>query len=336
MIWIGCLALLTEVLGKAPFDREIEVDERMVVERRVIDVRVIDRKGNLIKDLTLADFRLTHGGKEIPILSCEWVDEDALEAEIPQGATNQELTPSPGGRLIVLFFQVDLSGDRLRGLRGRVAQAAGVLHRLDPRDYVAVMSFDSHLKLWSDFSLSRESAARAVARALLRTQRPDPRPAAAPSLVSAMDMKRARRAANAEQAVQVIGDSLKPFAGSKILYYLGWGLADYWRGNVRLRVDYPKAVQALNDSRTTVMSLDLSRWDYSALHLGMRHFAEDTGGYFLKTPRFVTQAMNKMGNSIGGFYIISHEAPDPRPREERYRLRLVNKSGKVLVKSPYR
>ena len=301
--------------------------ETMTVKRHIVDVRVIDTFGRPVPGLTAADFELTQRGRPISILSCDWVAENA--GPRAQG----EERPRPATRLVVLFFQVELAAPRVRGLQDKINRAMQVVGPLPMTDRVAVLSFDSHLKLWQDFTNSEARIRTALRKALRRERAPYPEPTHALSLAGFLDQEAGKKAASPEKALAVLARALGSYRETKLLVYLGFGPADFWRGNFQLREDYPEAKRALIASRTTVIGLDFARMDYPTIDLAMRQLADDTGGFFLKTPQFTRRATNKLHNSIAGYYLISHVPP--ADENGRMRLRLVGQKGQILVKSPY-
>ena len=303
------------------------IDEEMTVRRQVVDVRVIDVHGRPILGLTPANFKLTHNGQRLEVISCEWISQE-------EGQVTNEANPYPG-RLFAIFFQVELEAQRVRGLQGKIDRAMIVLEDLHPNDRIAVLSFDSHLRLYSDFCNNPRQLASALRRAL-RREKPKLRPSRPfPSLRGLIDPAEAAAADTPEKALATLARGLAHFQGPKTVLYMGFGPVDISRGNFQLREDYPRAVKALNDAEVTVMGLDFAPMDYNTLYLSIRQLAEDTGGTFVKTLNFPRVASAKIHNSMSGYYLLSHEAPEKFDANERYKLRLVGSRGRILAKRPY-
>ena len=87
--------------------------------------------------------------------------------------------PTSPGRLIVFLFQKDLEPSRIVGLMRMLLKSRRLLDTLTPNDRVAILSFDSHLKIWTDFTNDRERFDRVLAHGMLFE-----RPAARPSPLS--------------------------------------------------------------------------------------------------------------------------------------------------------
>src|SRR6202023_3637614 len=212
-------------------------DEIAVRLVRVV-VRVVDGAGNPLQALTPKDFRVRVGRREVPVAAVDWVasGEDrqaAVSGEVetatgrdgtasrlapgiaPAGATapgNPPEAPGAPGKLVVIFVQADNNApSRVRGHLRTLPFTRELLAALQPADRVAVMSFDSHLKLWQDFTRDREPVSAAIWQAIHFGGRPPgpPRLPAAresepdadgPSLARHFDFDAALRAASPERA----------------------------------------------------------------------------------------------------------------------------------------
>ena len=69
--------------------------------------------------------------------------------------------------LIVFVFQKDLESSRIIGLMRMLIEAQGFLQSLTPADRVAILAFDSHLKIWVDFINDGERLRRILDRGIL-------------------------------------------------------------------------------------------------------------------------------------------------------------------------
>ena len=127
--------------------------DQVQVTRILIDARVINDGGTPVLDLGSDDFEVKIGGKLAPIESVSWVSghigtpEDALK----RSAVNDP-APLPQGRLIVFFIQKDMEQGRIRGLVRLLVELRKFLDTFTANDRIAVLSFDTHLKVWSDFT----------------------------------------------------------------------------------------------------------------------------------------------------------------------------------------
>jgi hypothetical protein len=122
---LSCLAVTASAQQPPRFG------ERVEVERVLIDARVVDDRGDAIRGLAAADFRLRVDGRPVPLESVQWVSGPAPATEEPEVEIE-----APPGRLVVLFFQKDLEPSRATGLLKMIPRALGFL------DGYYVLSFE--------------------------------------------------------------------------------------------------------------------------------------------------------------------------------------------------
>jgi VWFA-related protein len=332
-------AAATVAAAPPPPDPQIRFGERVDVERVVVDARVVDDKGQPLLGLEPRDFRLRVDGKTVALESAQWVSGGAAPPEAPvySGDTAGADAPAPAGRLIVFFFQKDFEDSRLIGLLRMERMALSVLDDLAPEDRVAVVSFDSHLKLRLDFTADRETLRAVIGHAVLLGADPPLPRGPFPSLAATFDRARARRAASPETALLVLADALKPLPGPKTMVFVGWGMGrfDARGGRVTLEADYGPARRALVDARVAVFCLDVTNADYHSLEVGLEQVASDTGGFYAKTHLFPAQAMRRLEGALAGHYVLTFEKPRLRPGTHAIEVDLVGRKGTVLARSFY-
>ena len=303
--------------------------EQVEVERILVEARVVDGRGQPVLGLAPEHFRVSLAGRDVRVESAFWVDgagPPLAEEAAAAGLTSDE----PTGRLIVLFFQKDLERSRIGGLMRMTREASHLLDTLAPADRVAVASFDSHLKLWVDFTDDRARARRALEHSILFEARPTAaRVFEPPALGPSFDRLAARRAATPETALLVLADALKDVPGSKSLVFFGWGLGRFTSLGVRLERDYEAARRALIEARTAVFTLDVTDADYHSLEVGLEQVAQDTGGFYAKTHLFSTQALRRVEGALAGHYVLVLEAPRLGDGSHDLRVRLVGRRGVV-------
>ena len=312
--------------------------ERVDVERVLLDARVMDEQGEPRRDLKPADFRVKVDGRLVPVESAYWVDAATPYAEglAPEHASAIGAQPVPPGRLIVFFFQKDLHPSRTPGLMRMIHEASRLLDTLHPGDRVAVASFDSHLKLWSDFTEDRESVRRGIEHSVLFEDRaPLIVEGPFPSLAATFDPTAARHAATAEKGLLVLAEALRALPGAKSMVFFGWGLGRMSSLGVHMEADYGPAAAALLDSRTTVFSLDVTNADYHSLEVGLKKVARDTGGFYARTHDFPASAMKRLRRALLGHYVLVFERPPLPHGAHRVQVDLVGVSGEVLARPEY-
>jgi VWFA-related protein len=336
--------LLAAVLNLAPqpihVPPDIRFGEQVDVERVVVDARAMDHAGKPILGLQPGDFRVRVDGQAVELESATWIGEDAVAATAPAAAEAPPDVRPPGlpaGRLIVFFFQKDLETSRVAGFLRMLREAERLVDELGPQDRVAVFSFDTHLKLWLDFTGDRERARQVLRHALIFEDRPLEMPAGDPAVGPHFDRGAAAEAASPEEALTVAGWALQGVAGSKTLVLFGHGFGNFTPGlGVRLDDDYDTARRALAEARVTVLALDVTNADQHSLEVGLQQVAEDTGGFFVRTHLFPTLAMNRVRYALAGHYVLTFVKPRLPPGEHALDIRLSARKGNVMTKSHYR
>lgn len=309
----------------------VRLRERVDVERILVQARVVDSRGQPVLHLRPEHVEVTLAGRAAVVESVFWVE--GAEPPLPEEAAEAGVAPAaPAGRLVVFFFQKDLERSRIGGLMQMTREAASLLEGLAPEDRVAVLSFDSHLKLWVDFTRDRDAARHALEHSILFGSRPAvPRSFHPPALGPSFDRVAARRAATPETALLVLGEALKDVPGAKSLVFFGWGLGRFSSTGVHLERDYEPARRALLEARTSVFTLDVTNADYHSLEVGLEQVSYDTGGFYAKTHLFQAQARRRLEGALAGHYVLVLEAPRLPPGRHRLRIRLTGREGTVLA-----
>ena len=337
---LALLALAARAaVAQEPADRRGAVREQAVVERVILDAHVTGPDGNPIPNLGTADFLVTVDGKPVVLESVDWlpagtpeVDAAAIAALPPAAGAvaTEEVAP---GRLIVFFFQTDHEVSRLTGLLRMGLQARRFLAKLQPTDRIAVVSFDSKLKLRQDFTDDRAKIDAAISAAIRRGDPPPPDPDSHPALGRHLDLAAARKCATPERALEVLARALAPIAGGKTLLYFGWGLGTVGGltgPNASEQQAWIDALHRMSEARTTIFTLDVTDADYHSLEGSIQQLAELTGGTYQKTHIHPDLAMDLVGKAISGRYVLVLVKP-PGPRgEHSVEIALAGKKGRVI------
>jgi hypothetical protein len=188
-------------------------------------------------------------------------------------------------------------------------------------DKVAVLVYTSHLQLRADFTDDHEAIAEMLTPQEVLRGRVEPPTASGPSLGRHLDADDAKKAASMADALELIGEALKPIPGTKSLVFFGYALGRMSAG-ARITIDdgYRRAMEALSGSRTSVFSLDVTDADSHSLALGLRTIAEDTGGFYVKTHQFPDIAMKKLVRVISSYYEL--EIIPPPDLEDDYTIKV--------------
>ena len=318
--------------------------EEARVERVIVDAYVIDAGGDPIPDLKTESFRLRVDGKSVALESVDWVPAEKPEA-IPVPSVSPDETHAkpespeiPPGRLLLFFFQTDHTPIRLVGLVRMGIQARRFLDTLLPTDRVAVLSFDSHLKLRQDFTSDHEKIRSAI-DASLRTGPPlDPDPEASPSLARAFDFRAAKKAVTPEKALAIISGAARPIVGAKSLIFFGWGLqiiGGAYGANPQDIRDFQEALPALAAARINIFTLDVTDADYHSLENTLQNVSDLTGGFYLKTHLFANVAMDRVRRAISGRYVLVFAKPEGPRGVHRIDVALAGRKGQINARQYY-
>ncbi len=309
----------------------------VVTARVVLEARIVDGSGRSIPGLTPADLRLEVDGRPVAVSSVTWVAEG--EDSPAGGAARATMTSASSvarpGRLVVLLFQKDFEGSRLRGLLRSIRQAEELLSPLTPDDRVAILSFDARLRLHLDFTGDATAARRTLDESVLLRWPAPIEPQAPPSLAASLPEAEARRAASPEQALAVLGKALQEIPGAKTILLFGWGLGELVGGLFRPRPDYDEARRALERARAAVFCLDVTDASWHSLEAGLQQVAEDTGGQYFRVFENPGAALARVAAALRGHYVIGFEPPRTWRGEHRVRLSLVGRRGTLLTRSRY-
>ena len=310
--------------------------ERVDVDRILIDARVVDDSGRPVSDLEAQDFDVRLGGMAARVDSVQWVagvSDDAPAVAAPAGARTAFQVSS--GRLIVFIFQKSFERGRLPGLMRMLIESREFIDSLTPRDRVAVLSFDSRLRIWLDFTSDRERVAHALERGILLETPPASQASIEPSLVARLDAADVRRAYSIERALRLIGEALEELPGAKSVVLVGHGFGRLGPGGVSMESEYGAMSAALQAARVSVFCLDVTDADYHSLEAGLQLVAEDTGGFFVRTHIFPQNAINRLSGALAGHYVLFVENPGLASGSHRVEVRLQRRNGHVLAKSEY-
>lgn len=325
--------------------------DSVTVSRVLMDLRVVDDHGSPVPGLTVANFEVEVDGRPAAIESLRWVDEATSPAPVEVAAESvdpaiediviyagDEAVPDaepPKGRLLVLLFQKDLSmASRIPGLIKMTRRAAEWMERLAPGDRVAVLSFDSQLRVFLDFTRDRERLARTLEHDVVMDRPLVVDPGDPPSLLEHLDRDAARRAATLETALLVIGRALGELPGPKSLVLFAGGMGRLAGDMVLPEADYEPAIEALTGSQTTVFAMDITEADSHSLEVGLQGVAAHTGGTFAKTYNFPGVAMALLERTLSGHYELTIEAP-PNRGTHTLKVKLRGSKGSVLVRPTF-
>lgn len=333
MTSLAPLLVLTAGLAQEPAGPAV-LGPAVAVERVLVDARVLDR-GRTVRGLGPADFRVRIDGVPANLVSVTWVSAEGASLALSSSVRDEVAAPVRG-RLVVLLVQKDLHPTRTGGLLRLLDGAADLVERLGPADRAAVLSFDTHLKLWRDFTADSQSLRRALEHdVLFETRARYLGPSPEPSIGAHLGLEASRRAATPETALRLIAEALLEIPGTKTLIFLGHGLGQLSGPRVTFHGDYDQARLALLEAGVTVFTLDVTDADRHSLEVGLQEVADDTGGFYARTHVFSRQAMNRLEEALGGHYVLEVAHPGGPSGRHELNVGLVGVGGRVYARTAY-
>jgi VWFA-related protein len=310
--------------------------ERVEVSRVLIDARVLDDRGHAIDDLQVDDFTVKIGGRAARVESIEWVSGGLTADAAPlDSAAFDFASDQRRGRLIVFVFQKSLERSRIVGFMRMLIEARGLLDRLTPQDRVAVLSFDSHLQIWLDFTNDFDRVRRVFQHGILFERPAAVQESAGLSLLQRLDSRSAKRTYSIEGALRRIGDALEYLPGVKSVVLVGHGFGRLGLNGVSMENEYDAMRDALQRARASVFSLDVTEADYHSLEAGLQLVAADTGGFFARTHIFTDRAIESLVGALAGHYALFIEQPSLKRGTHRIEVELTRRKGRVLANRTY-
>jgi hypothetical protein len=315
---IGLLIVAVTAVVASSQEPHSSYSETISVVRYIIDVRVTDAGGNAFSQLSAGDFVVTVAGKAAVVESAMWIGENERALALPDSVDLPEASATePRGRLVVFYVNSDF-GRNVQRIKGQMKFNGDFVERvfamLEPDDRVAVLSFDSHLKLRCDFTSDHGAALEAVRRSIAIEAVPLPEPAAAGlSLARHLDAGEMKKAARVEEGLLLIARALRYVDGVKLMIMSSWGLGDrsfLRNGTVTLPREWNEAVGILRRDHVPVVSVLTGLG--GQLSVGVAQTARMTGGVFASAVSdFPSQSLTRIEGFLSGFYELTLRLEEP-------------------------
>ncbi|HEX6313991.1 MAG TPA: hypothetical protein VFZ73_03995 [Gemmatimonadaceae bacterium] len=313
--------------------------ERVEVARVLVDVRAVDQANQPILGLTAGNFLVRIDGKPARVESAQWVA-GALAStagEVDPRDRFFQASPSPAaeGRLVVFLFQKSFETSRIVGFMRMLLDLRPFLDGFTPHDRIAVLSFDTRLRVWLDFTADMDRVREVLTRNVLFGAPATAPPTDGPSLREGLGRERPERTYDIESALRLVAAALKPLPGAKTVVFVGHGFGRLGLGGVVMENNYEEAREALQDARASVFCLDVTTADYHSLEAGLQMVSKDTGGFYERTHIFGQRALARLGAALAGHYVLLVEKPDVKPGRHRIDVRLKGRSGMVYARNAF-
>lgn len=344
----GAELVAAERAGEEPPSPEAAFGETIDVSLVSATVRALGPDGRPLHGLGAEDFRVRVGGRAVSVRSVdEWLpgqpphNADPAPLDWPSAATGPQGSESPAPPtppLVVVFVQADFHAVRIWGHLVALDLIESFLAGLPREVPVAVVSMDSHAKLWLDFTPDRDAAREAIWRAVRFGGEPPPfrsrdrrRPL---SLAAGFDFHQALRATGPDRALELVARALAPLPGEKSVVFLGWGVGRQAASARRHGGSYATALAWLRHASASVFVLDVTQADWHSLEAGLRQIADDSGGTFAYVRDVAHQDLARLAAVAASYYVLHLDAADLPPTGGRVEVELVGRRGRVLVQRP--
>lgn len=299
-----------------------QFEEEIKVQEVLLDVLVTDRQGNVIVGLDKNDFQVSEDGKPVELTGITFYSNRRLvessQALAQRGVTADQV---PEDRYFVLFFADApelLSSQLDAGRRAREWVRKGLLRN----DWVAVVSYDSKLKVHQDFTRDRTALQQAIADAVKGKDVDGNWPSRieageGPSLRAGLprgnDLR--KKSGTNYDAVRLVAEASGTITGRKNLLLFTNGFAGRNNTFGQYQPDpkyYPEMSRALNDNNVAVYTIDLTpAGTEHTLSDFMNELASDTGGrYFYNFTNFTTP-LEQIADENSGYYLLSYRSEKP-------------------------
>jgi VWFA-related protein len=327
---------------KGQFEEEIKVQEVL------LDVLVTDRQGNVIIGLDKNDFQVSEDGKPVDLTGVTFYSNRRL-VQPSQELAERGVTPDqvPEDRYFVLFFAdapALLSSQFDAGRRAREWVRKGLLRN----DWVAVVSYDSKLKVHQDFTRDRVALQQSIGDAIKGKDSDGNWPSRidaseGPSLRAGLprgnDLR--KETGTVYDAVRLLADASGAITGRKNLLLFTNGFAGRIDTFGQYQPDqryYPQMSRALNDNNVAVYPIDLTPVGMAnGLADFMAELANDTGGrYFFNFTNFITP-LEQIADENSGYYLLSYRSEKPAGEKgfQEVRVKTNNSEFRIRARKGY-
>jgi len=321
-----CLAVLA-VLAVLPLplfaqDQPPQFGEKVDVNVVLLDAIVTDPKGNQILGLDKNDFIVKENGVRQTVDSVDYFTNRQLLNVTAQNAAFKFERVKEGRCFVFCFDKPD--GTQLFSdlALARNATRDFIDHQMQPGDLVAIVAHDFRLKVYSDFTSDPAQLKRALAEVTKFGQGlKGGASSASPSILSNMSSQQMDRTGTVYEALELLGDSLRPIKARKNVILFSAGILEpgetVRQGLVISQSQYYQPmVQALNRSNVSVYAINLIR-DQSmgtlpALHQTLERISYETNGEYFRYPVSFATPLKQIEKTNNGYYLISYYAKHPR------------------------
>lgn len=296
------------------FEGLVEVSEVL------LDVLATDAEGEVVLGLGKDDFIVEENGQEVALTGVSYY---TTRYETTEG----EETPS--SRYFVFFFHTQwhlksAAGNLMRQqLRAGLESRRWLEEEMLPSDWVAVVGYNSKLRLYQDFTQDREALVKAF-RAAAASKKPDSdvrlgrrSPGSTElsilrRLPSGRELK--KKVTNVYQALGQVAEAIGYVVGRKnlLMFTVGFGNEVRFGDAEADPRFYPQLETQLNDHNVAVYPIDTSPAGRGSRQTDfLTRLAEDTGGAYHEDFYGFIHPLRDIGGDSYAYYVLSYQSEHP-------------------------
>ncbi len=310
-------------------DPQGQFQGKVNVNEVLLDVLVTDTKGNVIVGLDKNDFVVKENGNPVDLTGVTFYsNRRLLESNPTLAKKGVSVDQGTEDRYFILFFQdqkeVAQEAPRLLSQQLEAAKRARgwVDGEMLANDWVAVVSYDTRLKVQQDFTHDRKALVAAIGDAVKAKDPEGNYPSRidaskGPSLLAGLPKGQELRDKTPKiyDALQAIARSAGNIRGRKNLLLFTYGLPANETTFGQFVPDkryFLPTVEALNANNVAVYSLDLTPQAVQhTLSDSLNKISDDTGGrYFYNITNFSTP-LDQIAKENNGYYLLSYQNEQP-------------------------
>jgi len=336
-------------------DPQGQFQGKVNVNEVLLDVLVTDAKGNVIVGLDKNDFVVKENGNPVDLTGATFYsNRRLLESNPTLAKKGVSVDQGTEDRYFIFFFQdqkeVAQEAPRLLSQQLEAAKRARgwVDGEMLPNDWVAVVSYDTRLKVQQDFTHDRKALVAAIGDAV-KAKDPEGNYSSridtskGPSLLAGLPKgeELLNKTPKIYDALQVIARSAGNIRGRKNLLLFTYGLPANETTFGQFVPDkryFLPTVNALNANNVAVYSLDLTPQAVQhTLSDSLNKISDDTGGrYFYNITNFSTP-LDQISKENNGYYLLSYQNEQPADRSgfQNVTVTTTNREFRVKARKGY-
>ena len=315
--------------------------ERLDVNVVLLDTVVTDERGNQILGLSKDDFMVRENGVRQNIDSVDYFTSRRLLTN-PEEQLPFKVEQIKEERLLIFFFDKPDGG----GLFDQLARARRSVQKfidtdMGGSDQVAIVGHDVRLKVYSDFTSNKQQLKKALNEAgTFSTGTTKAAPGNGPSILRNISTTQlVNRTGTVYEALQLVGDSVRPIRGRKNLVLFSPGVREPGedvRNGVLLNESryYRPMVDSLNAANVTVYAASLvAGSNVPAIHQTLERITDATNGTYFRHALSFEPVIEHVEKASGGYYLISYRTQKPRGTRGFQKVDVSIKNPEFRVKS---